>query len=658
MPWYNYYGRRPWRRRWRRPRAPLRRRYWRRRWVRQKRKLPKLKLMQWQPYSIRKCKIKGTICLLQTTNQRLSNDFDLYELSDVPEHLPGGGGWGIKVYSLTALYAEHEMCRNVWTATNHNLPLCRYLGCSLEFYQSSHIDYCVTYSNQLPMESTLGLYNAMQPSIHLMQKNHITIPSKHTYRKRKPYIKVFIPPPRPLQNKWYFQHELAKVPLVMTRVSACSLDQYYIDQYDINTNMNITTLNTTLFYNRNFKNPGTGYSPKTVKQPGQQEGKQVWLYATRGIYNQGYLVQDLIPLTDTVNYTSGKSFQEIYGAQQTMWAANWKTEWSKHRGNPFHAEYIDGTTPVFQSFDAPTTIFTTMNYGSKVQLTEVEVTKTIRYNPLTDTGHTVIMYFLSNNKPETGWAAPDKEELTNEGLPFWLGLWGFADWHRKIKKYSHLDSEWMLVLQHQPNALQKEYLVPLGQSFLTGKSPYESKEPPLPADAKSWYPQVQYQNEIINDICRTGPGVAKLQDNFSAQALMKYRFYFKWGGDPAPMSTIADPRNQPTYYIPGNQHSTNSLQNPTTDPENILYSFDQRREHITPAAVKRLQKDKTFEKAFISGGGHFQEAPKYQQAETSEESSEEEETTTLFQQLQQQQRQHKLLKRQILKTMKKLQELE
>lgn len=657
MPWYNYYRRRPWRRRWRRPRAPFRRRYWRRRWVRPKRKLSKLKLTQWQPDSIRKCKIKGTICLLQTTNQRLSNDFDLYELSDVPEHLPGGGGWGIKIYSLNALYSEHEMCRNIWTQTNHNLPLCRYLGCKLELYQSSHIDYCMTYTNQLPMESTLGLYNAMQPSIHLMQKNHITIPSKQTYRKTKPYIKVHIKPPKPLQNKWYFQHELAKVPLLMTRVSACSLDQYYIDQWDINTNMNITTLNTKLFYNRNFKNPGTGYSPKTVKPPSEQTPKQVWLYATRGTYNQGYEVKYIIPLTDTVNYTSGKSFDEVYGRDTTKWSTDWKTKWSQYRGNPFHAEYIDGTTPVYQSFESPTDIFA-KNYDTRVNLTEVNVTETIRYNPLTDSGHTVIMYFLSNNKPETGWAAPDKEELTNEGLPFWLGLWGFADWHRKIKKYLHLDSEWMLVLQHQPNALQKEYLVPLGYSFLHGKSPYESKEPPLPADARSWFPQVQYQNEIINDICRVGPGVAKLQDNFSAQALMKYTFYFKWGGDPAPMSTITDPRNQPTYYIPGNQHSTNSLQNPTTDPENILYSFDQRRDHITPAAIKRLQKDKTTEKTLISGGGHFQETPKYTQTETSEESSEEEETTSLLQQLRQQHKQHQLLKRQILKTMKKLQELE
>lgn len=661
MPWYNYYPRRRrWRRRWRGLRAPLRRRYWRRRWVRRpiiKKKLKRLKLTQWQPKSIRKCKVKGNICLFQTTNERLSNDFDLYELSDVPEHLPGGGGWGLKVYTLTALFSEHEYCRNIWTHSNRDLPLVRYVGCWLKLFQSHDTDYIFTYSNSLPMESNLGMYNAMQPSIQQLQQHHITVPSTITYKKKKPWIKIWIPPPTPLQNKWYFQHDLSKTPLLMTRVTACSLTQFYIDKYDINTNMNITTLNPNLFQNRNFANPGTEYIPKTAKKPGTQTESNVYLYASRDYYNSGIEVGSLIPLTDTKNYKEGQSFREVFRTE-TDWTT-WKQKYTKYVGNPFYKDYLDNHTPVYQSFKSPVEIFSAASPKHKeTELTTVELTKTIRYNPYNDDGHTNIAYFKSNNKPETGWLPPDDEKLTNEHLPWWLLLWGFCDFHRKVKLYKHLDTDWILTMRHQPNHIQREYLIPLSQDFIEGRSPYETQGPPLQADSISWYPQLQYQARIINDICRVGPGVAKLQDNTSAQAYMRYQFVFKFGGDPAKMSTIEDPREQPTFIIPGNQSTPTSLQHPETNPEKILWSFDERRHQITPAALKRLRKDETTEKTLVTGGSHFQEYTPTPEKETSEESSSEEETTTLLEQLQQQQQQHRLLKRRILKTLQKIQQLE
>lgn len=664
MPWLNYYPRRRrWRRRWRRFRAPIRRRYWRRRWVRGpriKKKLKRLKLSEWQPKSIRKCKVKGNICLFQATNERLSNDFDLYELSDVPEHLPGGGGWGLKVYTLTALFSEHEYCRNIWTHSNRDLPLVRYIGCWIKLFQSHDTDYIFTYSNSLPMESSLGMYNSMQPSIQQLQQHHITVPSTVTYRKKKPFIKIWIPPPTPLINKWYFQHDLSKTPLLMTRVTACSLSQFYIDKYDINTNMNIITLNSNLFQNRNFANPGTTYSPKKARDPTSSTEKNVYIYASRDyMTSDGISVGSLIPLTDTRYYKEGKSYREVYpGGPESHWS-QWKQTYTQYVGNPFMPDYLDGQTPVYQSFKTPTEMFSANTSTTKEkQLTQVDLTKTIRYNPYNDDGHTNIAYFKSNNKDETGWLPPDDEKLTNEHLPWWLLLWGFLDFHRKVKLLKHLDTEWIITLRHQPNHLQREYLIPLSVDFMNGRSPYESQGPPLEADAKSWYPQVQYQSRIINDICRVGPGVAKLQDNTSAQAYMRYQFLFKFGGDPAKMSTIEDPREQPTFIIPGNQHTTTSLQHPETNPEKILWSFDERRHQITPAALKRLQKDEGTEKTSFTGGSHFQEYTPVQEKETSEESSSEEETTTLLEQLQHQQQQHRILKRRILKTLKKIQQLE
>nr|UGV35463.1 MAG: ORF1 [TTV-like mini virus] len=664
MPWWNYRPRRrPWRRYWRRPRRNIFKRYWRRRRVRRRRfhrKLKKIKLSQFQPKKIRLCKIKGPICLIQTTSERISNDFDLYDLSEVPEHLPGGGGWGIKVYSLLSLYSEHEYARNTWSTTNTNLPLCRYLGCKLIFYQSEFIDYVITFTNELPMHSSLGMYNAMQPSIHSMLPHKLIVPSRTTYPKKKPYFKFRVGPPTQLENKWYFQQDMAKIPLLMTRVTAMSLQHFYINQHNINTNMNITSLHPVTFQNRNFRNIGTGYWAT------QREGKKYYLYAYRPIdTSSGLKPTELIPLADTKNFVEGQSYTDVNPGQ---WAQNKWQQYcqniTKYYGNPFHPQYLQKDTPVFLIPQSPSEIFkqtTSSQEPTPIKtFSPAPLTKTLRYNPYSDQGTKNMAFFKSNNKEETNWLPPDNPELYNENLPFWILLWGFPDWHRKIKKHLHLDTDYILTMTQEPSTLHREFIIPLSESFLNGNSPYEKdpQAPPNPADMESWYPQLQYQVEIINLICSSGPGTVKLPPNFSAEALMRYTFYFKWGGSPAPMSQIEDPTEQIKYIIPGTQYETNSLQNPESNPEKILWSFDQRRHYITQRAMQRLQKDERTEKAFVTGGSLFQDYSPQQEQTTSEEDSEKEEETSLFQQLQLQRDKQRRIKHRIMKTLKKIQQLE
>nr|UGV35900.1 MAG: ORF1 [TTV-like mini virus] len=658
MPWYRYRPyRRQWRRNWRRPRKAFRRRWWRRRRVRRlhfKRKLKKLKLTQFQPKCIRKCHIKGPICLFQCTNQRLVNDFDLYELSQVPPHLPGGGGWGIKRFTLESLFSEHAYARNVWTQTNRELPLVRYLGCRLTLYQSEYTDYCFTYTTDQPMQSSLAMYNSMQPSIHSLLKNKIIMPSLQTYRRKKPYRKIWIKPPPQLENKWYFQNEFSKTALLLTRTTAMSVNKFYIDPDKISTNMDIISLNASVFQNRNFKNPPatTGYWAKKTLD------KTFYLYSSIEAQPTGGLsISKLIPLTDTTKFVAGKSYDGAYpGGGQSQWNT-WKTGWKNNEGNPFYPDYLQENFKTYLIPKDPPTLFNQQYNTKETTYTPVELTQTLRYNPYSDQGNTNMCYFKSNSKEEQNWQPPDNPELTNENLPFWLLLWGFTDWHKKIKKHLHLETDYILCMTHEPSSHQKQYIIPISQSFYNGSSPYEpSEKGPSYADSISWYPQLQYQNEIINDICRAGPGVARIPDNYSIQALMKYDFYFKWGGNPPQMSTIEDPVKQPSYVIPSNKYTQPSLQNPTGDPTKILYSFDQRRGQLTTRALQRITKDSELKSHFIADGTHFEEVQTPQTS--SEESSSEEEETPLFEQLQQQRQQQLKLRQRILKTMKRLQLLE
>ncbi len=54
-------------------------------------------------------------------------------------------------------------------------------------------------------------------------------------------IKIHIKPPPTMKKQWYFQHDLANTPLLMTQIAATSFDQYYISQGAESTNITINT---------------------------------------------------------------------------------------------------------------------------------------------------------------------------------------------------------------------------------------------------------------------------------------------------------------------------------------------------------------------------------------------------------------------------------
>lgn len=581
----------------------------------------------------------------------------MYELSTVPEHLPGGGGWSIKNFNLTALFTEHLYGRNLWTKTNTDLSLARYTGCSIRLYQAEKADYVFTYSTQLPMTSTMGMYNTMQPSIHNMLQHKILIPSRQTYPKKKPYTKLKIKPPAPLQNKWYFQQDIAKIPLLMTRCSAISLQHYYLDPKGKSTNITIPFLNTSLIQNRQFKTlPGAGYSPKG-------EGTQkVYLYSTHSTDNITRLKwQDVILLADTTKNEPGMSYTEAKQHDHTITQENWPQKAKQYRGNPFYADYLQNHHPVYQStedYSTQLSNWTVNKENTPSNFTQVFLTDAIRYNPLADANEDNMCYFLPATKDEKGWDPPNNEELINRGLPLWLLLWGFPDWQKKIKKQLHIDDSYILVIQTKYTRPIRQILVPINESWIEGYSPYENE--PNRQDYNRWWPSFQFQEITINNICESGPGTPKVPDNTNIEAHLHYTFYFKWGGNLPPMSTIEDPREQPTYPLPNNNSSRTSLQNPETDPATLLHQFDERRGTLTKKAIRRLQKDSETKTSFISDGttSHFS-TPIQAAQETSEtDTSEEEETETLIDKLQQQYRKQRLLKLRIKETMKHLQSLE
>nr|UGV35817.1 MAG: ORF1 [TTV-like mini virus] len=647
--WNKYRNRR--RRFWRRTRKALPRRHRRRRRVRRKRffkkKLKKLKLYQYQPKSIRRCKVRGLCCLFQCNFQKVYFNFQMYESSIVPNHLPGGGGFCIKSFSLDALYEEYQHCRNYWTHGNSDYPLVRYLGCKFKLYQSHSVDYVFSYNNTYPMIATMESYNATQPSMHMMNKRNRKVPSKITQpNRKKPYITVRIRPPSQLQNKWYLMHDLSHIPLVMIQCSACSFDNYFISSKWDSTCINITTLKAGFFTNTNFAKPeASGYYCTTT---GTQK---VYLYATLAEEDR-IQVKDLIFLGNSYTYTPGYAGSDRNAPAPSSNWTDFKQNNKKNWGNPFHPDMLSGHYNLYSS----TTHFSTYinnadsNPNNPVQnLTKVEsFIETLRYAPNRDTGDSNFCYFKPVTKDEYHWDIPQDQTDVNRGYPCWLLLWGYSDFVKRIGKKIHLETEHCLVLKTNTTFPIRNPIIPLSQTFVEGHSPFEDSFNPL--DRNRWYPCLQMQYEAVNDICMCGPGTPKLNGRRTVEAKCLYTFYFKFGGSPPTMSVIDDPAEQPTYPVPNNLQSRPEVQSPGAPIQTFLYHFDTKRDILTPRAIQRITKDFSTKKTVFADGDSrtaFAEQI-YQEPQTTPTEEEKETQETILQLIQQQRQEQRLLKQQIL----------
>ncbi len=193
-PWYGIRFRRRWRRRWpkrrrrkiykrRRARKPYRRH--RRRRYKVRRKKRKITVQQWQPDSIKKCKIKGVGTAVLGAEGTQMNCYTAEKNKYVPPKVPWGGGLGLENFTLKYLYEEYNFKNNIWTASNKYKDLCRYTGTSVTFFRHPETDFVVAYNTQPPNTFNKYTYPAMHPQMLLLEKHKRIILSSARQTKRK-----------------------------------------------------------------------------------------------------------------------------------------------------------------------------------------------------------------------------------------------------------------------------------------------------------------------------------------------------------------------------------------------------------------------------------------------------------------------------------------
>lgn len=447
---------------------------------------------------------------------------------------------------------------------------------------------------------------------------------KTTIQQKKNYVKKWFNPPELMKTHWYFQQDLVNQPLILLHISACSLDQFYIPENQISTNITLWSLNTDFFRNNQFADypPSRGYIPKT-------HGTKSYILYTEG--NGGHTpthFNQMIPLLNTTTYTDGvltTSYQNYVKPQ------NWGNPFTQNHSHPDVPLYYNDTTVTSETFSTDQT-FTPLH----------ELYFQCRYNPERDQGLKNIVFFKSNKLREGEIDTLPKEDVVIRDFPLWLIFWSWISWIEKSKPIQHIWQDYMIIVK-------SPYIEPKRQSylFLDRYFVFPKTDVLTERDKQNWYPKTEMQEEVIQSFAECGPGTPKIDRSQSIEGYFHYNFKMKWGGSPAPMELITDPSLQDKFPTPNNIYKTNEITNPATNKRTLLYDWDERYEMLTARAAKRIKTESLFDTSFT--GTATDPALRPQTPETDSTSSEEESETPLQLQLQLLKRKNKQLRHKLLR---------
>nr|UHM26455.1 MAG: ORF1 [Torque teno midi virus] len=564
-PWfYNAYRRRR-RYRWKRkPRRRLHRRRRttkayrgrrRRRRYKVRRKKQKLRLYQWQPEYIRRCKIRGLGALIIGAQGSQMDCYTIEKDKFVPPKVPWGGNSGIEVINLKYLYEEYTYKQNIWTASNTMLDLCRYIKCYITFFRHETTDFIISWNRQPPY--TFDKYSI--PSIHpqqlLLEKHKIVLLSKQSNPKGKYKKRVRINPPKQMLSKWFFTKQFAPKMLLVLKASAANMRYAYLSSTNDNMLTSIFSLNILFFQRPNWADASQatlGYLPyPNIPQP--------FFYVDKNGKDQ------------TINFTLGTTSKY---EQSISYEKGW-----------FQPSFLQARE-IKTKGSAPTA---------------VHPITTSRYNPNTDDGTGNEVYLCSIF--QSNWKLESDKQFTITGLPLWLSLYGYYSFIKQMKGESYMKLHVVCIkskaIYCYPEVGSCQLYCPIDLAYIQGKKPYDQTI--TTAQKRTWYPDMFWQKETLNSIVQSGPYVPQYayQPISTWELKYEYSFIFKWGGATQPEKDIKNPENLDTYDVPDTYKKTIQITNPEKqDPETIIHPWDYRRGIIKSSTLKRILEDASTDTEF------------------------------------------------------------
>lgn len=559
----------------------------------------------------------------------------MYKDSYTPEYEPGGGGWSLQQLSLGILYKENSDLQNYWTRSNSRLNLCRYVGAYIYLYRQPYTDYIFHYFHDPPKNVTKYYFASMHP-VKLMQLQHTAIVTSFNTNphKKKPYKKLKIKPPKLLKNQWYFQQHFSNTPLIHFVTSAISLTNMYGSDRAENNNCSLWVLNTDF-----FANPNTQFTRQEQPSYGYHPNRNNYYWGVPIEPHTGNITRkDSVYLGNSMLNEQGRTAGKNTYQTQSSW------------GNPFFFRYLlqEYRTYITGATEDPLTWMDDKKLNEKVPdnyFRETPNVSKVRYNPFKDKGTGNKIYFVPNfSRAQQTWDPPSDKDIQFENFPLWIMLWGIEGILRQMGKCPNLYEDWVMVIQTQYFSSPQRFFVILSESFVHGQGAYDIDRDQIPPlQYSKWFPKYKYQKEAVHSIIMTAPLVVRPDHTKNFQAVMKYNFLFKWGGNPSPLEPVYDPNSQPITPYPPEQQLSDEIIDPATDIRHFIYPWDIRRDIITPTAAKRITDSSLYDKTLFTDG---QEASTSVQLfkKTSEKTTEKEKEKTILFQLQQLQQYNKQLR--------------
>nr|UHK05876.1 MAG: ORF1 [Torque teno midi virus] len=632
----------------RRYRSAPRRRRRRRRRYKVKKKKQTIVMRQWQPDSIKRCKIKGVGTLVLGANGRQFVCWTNVKTQLTPPKAPCGGGFGYEQYSLGFLYEQYTFRNNIWTASNINKDLCRYLRARFTMYRHQTQDFIIAYERQPPFLANEYTYMQCHPQMLLLSRHKKILLSKMTNPRGKLKTTFTVKPPKQMISKWFFQKQFSTAPLLAIKAAACNFN--YVHLGNVNNNLILTFS----YINLGFYQLGNwAFHPS---------GTSIYL-PYNGVPNKLFFWNSHQNFTESI---SEQEFVKKYGVI-----------WDKSKITNYEAS-INKDTGWFQP-GILKAVLVTREANTKSWVANLPV-NTVRYNPTIDKGPGNEIWLHSTltaayTKPKTD------SILIMQDQPLWLGLYGWLSWVQMVKKDQFFFASYVLVIKSKALYITgqsgaTEEIIPIDSDYIKGKWPFD--EPVTQYEHNHWYPSIYHQLNIINAIVCCGPYVPKIDysERLSNWELnYHYQFFFKWGGPQVDDQQAYDPQIQTTYDVPDKIQGTIQIRDPRKQSyETLLHPWDYRRGDIKKSALKRMFDHLSIDTSFQPDAEPIQKKKKVvgpeltvPQQENQEIQScllslceenifQETEETNLLKLIQQQQQQQQELKYNLLKILSEMKE--
>lgn len=584
----------------------------------------KIRLTQWNPATVKKCVVKGYLPLLICGTGTTGTTYRNYgsHMHDYKKYDPFGGGISTMQFNLSILFDEYMKHRNSWSKSNVDLELIRYRGCTFKLYRHPTCDFFFTYTRKPPFKDSQLTGPSLHPGMLMNRRKKIVLPSFKTKPKGRTTKTIRIPPPTLFADKWYFQRDFAKVPLVNIGASIGNLRFPFCRPQTENTCVYFQVLSNPWNNMLSIQHPHTEQNwnyimDNLINRHWHEDQKKGTMgnYDSRdrtGVVFNTFKTEEHIKDPNFKDYKETITTPYTYDTVTSLWGDyvykheiiqafknNAEKYYNSRKGTQVTAsKYLNHKTgifsPIFLSRQRLAPDFTGF-------YTEVI------YNPANDKG--------VGNKIWMDWCTKNDSQWTNrdsivpvQDLPLWAAIMGYSDYCKKYFQGTNVLKEARLTIicpYTEPPLTDKNStdtgFIPFDYNFGDGKMPDGQNYIPVEYRFR-WYPCMFHQQNWMNDIAQCGP-FAYDGGEKSAVLTAKYKFTFLLGGNPIAQQTLKDPGTQPTFEIPGGGGLPPRVQveNPKRLHEGMFFrAWDIRRGYFGEKALKRMS-EQQITSEFITG---------------------------------------------------------